>query len=211
VHVYQTLAAGLTAPLWGLRAPGLESGEEPSTDLNQMAVDFLRLIRQVVPKGPLRLLGYSFGASLAQAMATLDEVETLVLVDGAAPHDGPVTDELVLRLMGEAFGRRGVSGRVELADFLRAQEIFPEAEVHPQLERLQRVVRAHMRAWTGHVPRPWGGSAWLLRSAEGPPGDTSAPDLGWQRYLDRLQVVELGGEHRTILRSAVATLQRILE
>ncbi|HNC95116.1 MAG TPA: thioesterase domain-containing protein, partial [Myxococcota bacterium] len=210
VHGYQGVAAGLHLPVWGLRAPGLEPGEEPHTDLRRMAEAFLGLIRQVVPTGPLRLLGYSFGAAVAQLIATLEEVEMLLLVDGAAPRPAAVTEEAVLHLLGEAFGHPSVRSREELVDLLRAQQLFPEKELLSQMGRLERVVQAHLRAWTGHVPQPVDAKTWLLRSAEGPPGGPPELDLGWNMYVRSLEVVEVGGDHRGALRAAVEPLRRIL-
>ena len=211
VHVYQGVAAGLGGPVWGLRASGLEAGEEPQSDLAKMAEDFLARVRKEVPHGPLRLVGYSFGAAVAQAMAARDDVEKLVLIDGAAPRAMPVTDEVVLQWMGEAFGLPLVRSRLELVDLLRAQQLFPERELLPQLERVEAVLRSHLRAWTSYEPQRSRGRAWLLRSTEGPPGGPPEVDLGWKNYVDGLEVLDVGGDHRTVLRRSVAQLRQILE
>lgn len=85
--VYSGLLRAVDAahPVYGLQASGL-TGQAPES-VGEMAEDYLRRIREVQPAGPYHLLGWSFGATVAQEMAVRlqaegDEVALLALLDG---------------------------------------------------------------------------------------------------------------------------------
>jgi acetoacetyl-CoA synthetase len=58
-------------PVYGIRARGLNPGEEPQRSVEEMAATYVALIREVQPEGPYRLAGHSFGALLAFEIARL--------------------------------------------------------------------------------------------------------------------------------------------
>ncbi|MFJ4184891.1 amino acid adenylation domain-containing protein [Kitasatospora sp. NPDC089509] len=85
--VYSGLLRHLEAahPVYGLQAPGLRA--ETPDSVQAMAAHYLREVRAVQPSGPYHLLGWSFGAVVAHAMAVRlraegAEVGSLTLVDG---------------------------------------------------------------------------------------------------------------------------------
>ncbi|MFL1428176.1 MULTISPECIES: non-ribosomal peptide synthetase [unclassified Nocardiopsis] len=100
---------GPDQPVYGLQSPVL-TGAAPAADVEALAADYLERIRSVRPRGPYRLLGYSFGGMVAHAVASLlrengEEVEFLALVDSyPAQALGPVTapdhDQFMAMLLG---------------------------------------------------------------------------------------------------------------
>lgn len=81
---------GTRHSLYGLQSPYLEAEIPPARSLQQSWAQtlaaYLALVRQVQPQGPYRLLGWSFGGMMAQAMATRlqqqgEAVERLILLD----------------------------------------------------------------------------------------------------------------------------------
>ncbi|SFL36018.1 amino acid adenylation domain-containing protein [Streptomyces pini] len=79
-------------PLYALQArtPADGGGELPC-DIEEMAGDYVRLIRSVRPHGPYRLLGWSLGGHVAHAMAGLlerdgERVELLAMLDAYPPR-----------------------------------------------------------------------------------------------------------------------------
>jgi len=60
------------------------------------------------------------------------------------------------------------------------------------------VSAAHYRACWRHRPRPFPGKLLLLRAAEQPPG--ALPDLGASVLAREVEVVEVPGNHQTLLR-----------
>lgn len=72
----------------GLQAPLLSGGESAAMDVDELALEYLARIREIAPRGPYRLAGYSFGGNVAQAIAARlgeegEEVELLALLDPA--------------------------------------------------------------------------------------------------------------------------------
>ncbi|MFB6892597.1 amino acid adenylation domain-containing protein [Kitasatospora sp. NPDC056327] len=78
-------------PVYGIQSPGLR-GELPDVaDVRELAARYLAELREVQPSGPYHLLGYSFGGTVAHAMAALlqeggEEVAFLGLLDAYPPE-----------------------------------------------------------------------------------------------------------------------------
>lgn len=56
-------------PVYGIRARGLNPGEEPQTSVEEMAASYVEAIRELQPEGPYRVAGHSFGSLLAFEIA----------------------------------------------------------------------------------------------------------------------------------------------
>ncbi|WP_066582501.1 amino acid adenylation domain-containing protein [Cellulomonas timonensis] len=77
----------------GLQAPALSGAMSAAADVDGLAAEYLERMRALQPRGPYRLLGYSFGGNIAHAIAAQlqregEAVELLVLLD-PAPLGGP--------------------------------------------------------------------------------------------------------------------------
>jgi thioesterase domain-containing protein len=90
VFLYLALAnrVGPDQPFYGLRARGLDGLSEPHSSLEAAASDYIREIKQIQPRGPYYLGGYSMGATIALEMAQQlqahgDEVGLLASFDSA--------------------------------------------------------------------------------------------------------------------------------
>jgi len=80
------MALKVDVPVYGVRARGLNPGEEPLESVEEMARTYVQVIREHQPEGPYRLAGYSFGGLLAyetarQLAAEGAEIEWLGLID----------------------------------------------------------------------------------------------------------------------------------
>jgi amino acid adenylation domain-containing protein len=92
VFCYLDLARALPGdgPVYGLQSAGLEPGEQPHTDLTEIAAAHCSAARAVQPDEPWRLIGWSFGAVVAREMARQriadgDAVELLAMLDPSVP------------------------------------------------------------------------------------------------------------------------------
>jgi len=83
VEPLRTLARNLSCPVFGLQY----TITSPKDLIQSLSASYLQCIRDVVPQGPYRLAGYSFGACVAIEMALqlekTNEVESLILLDGS--------------------------------------------------------------------------------------------------------------------------------
>ncbi|MCC9024348.1 amino acid adenylation domain-containing protein [Bacillus nakamurai] len=108
---YAGLMSSLQAeyPIYGLQARGIGKKEQLPQSLDDMAADYIHQIRTVQPKGPYRLLGWSLGGNVIQAMATQlqsqgEEVSLLVMLDAYPNHflpikNAPDDEEAVIALL----------------------------------------------------------------------------------------------------------------
>jgi nonribosomal peptide synthetase DhbF len=73
-------------PVYGLQAHGLTKAEPVLHDLDEMVDKYLAAIREVQPRGPYHLMGWSFGGLVAHALAARiqldgDRIGLLALLD----------------------------------------------------------------------------------------------------------------------------------
>ncbi len=68
-YVNLSMHLGSEQPLYGLQAKGLDGMEMPSTEMREIANDYINEIRKVQPEGPYYLAGYCLGAQIAFEMA----------------------------------------------------------------------------------------------------------------------------------------------
>jgi nonribosomal peptide synthetase DhbF len=73
-------------PIFGLQARNLTQRDMRPHTIDEMAADYLNLIRKIQPAGPYNLIGWSFGGLVAHAIATQlqsmgQEVALLALLD----------------------------------------------------------------------------------------------------------------------------------
>ncbi|PHY05137.1 MAG: hypothetical protein CK528_15940 [Alcaligenaceae bacterium] len=118
--VYQKMAEvldfGSRGALWALQARGLEANESYHQSLADMAQAYVAAIKTAQPQGPYRLIGWSFGGSVAHEMAVQlealgDTVELLAILDTVATNqteDNVSSDssndlELILRSLADRF------------------------------------------------------------------------------------------------------------
>lgn len=81
------LAIETDVPVYGLRARALNLDEEPQVSVEEMAADYVGVIRAAQPHGPYRVGGFSFGALIAFEIARQlaeqgEEIGWLGMIDG---------------------------------------------------------------------------------------------------------------------------------
>ncbi len=83
-------ALGGSWAFYGIRARGIDDGEEPAASIEEMASDYLGQIRAIQPEGPYRLGGFCLGATVALEMAQQLEAagkrSSLIVVDPRLPQ-----------------------------------------------------------------------------------------------------------------------------
>ncbi|WP_028596506.1 amino acid adenylation domain-containing protein [Paenibacillus assamensis] len=88
---------GMNYPIYGLQARGIVQDEARPQSLEEMTADYIAHIRSVQPKGPYRVLGWSLGGNVAQAIAVQlqeagEEIELLAILDAFPSHYLPIKD-----------------------------------------------------------------------------------------------------------------------
>jgi len=179
-----TAAMRSDVPVYGIRARGLNPGEEPQSSVEEMAASYVELIRELQPQGPYRLAGHSFGGLLAFEMARLlveqgEEVGWLGIVDAelddrahtpgrrwahraAVPfHYGravlrePLTSlKILFRDVIPGFLRRGFSRLQRDAALAESEATWMEGAS----EAHQRLATRFLELAADYRPRPYRGS-----------------------------------------------------
>jgi amino acid adenylation domain-containing protein len=187
VNLARHLGAG--QPVYGLRAVGLEAGEEPLGSLREMAAAYVAAIRQVQPAGPYHVAGWSTGCTAAFEVARQlqdagDEVALLALLDGRAPEPGAEKEEadeadLLAWLAAELGGQLGGHAEefVEKLEELEGEDrylhalgwinrngpVLPAGDTAP-LRRNVEVVRASIHAAGNYHPSLYRGRILLIQA-----------------------------------------------
>jgi amino acid adenylation domain-containing protein len=205
VFTYQALARRLDPhlPIYGVRARGLEPGEQPAGNLEAMATLYLEAVRTRQPVGPYRLAGHSFGGVVAYEMARQlverrEQVEALVLLDSPGPGQMPVSLGTQEEIQ-EYFQRMAPELFREL--FLRSagQEEALEALL-PRSEVFLRVFQENAAAMFAYAPRPYPGRLVFFHARERDAINPKHPELAWIPLAQEgVEVHVVPGNHVTML------------
>ncbi|MCE6998606.1 amino acid adenylation domain-containing protein [Saccharothrix sp. S26] len=127
-------------PVYAVQARGLSQPDARPTSLAEMVKDYLDQVRAVQPNGPYHLLGWSFGAGVAHAMAAAlreegEQVATLALLDGyptaATGEVHSARDPRVLAALLRSLGYPDEPAPGSVADFAARVADGPLADVVP--------------------------------------------------------------------------------
>lgn len=197
--------------------------------MEDKAAHYLTLIRELQPRGPYRLLGWSFGGCLAYETAQQltdagEAVDFLGLIDTILPAALPDLDsrDLLLRRFGrfaeyieKTYGHRLDLDYDELAATPDDQQIdvvmrlVAEAglDMSPGIMEHQRTSYIDARVGERYTPRPYDGHVVLYRAQQAQPLTTALDprylrkeaDLGWAPLCPSLEVVPVEGDHLSLI------------
>ncbi|MGW0771726.1 amino acid adenylation domain-containing protein, partial [Streptomyces sp. NPDC002676] len=187
-------------PVYGLQARGIAEERALPGTLAEMAADYAAQIRAVQPTGPYHLLGWSFGAVAAHAVATTlqeqgESVAFLALLDGYPPNgtdmaDMDIPDEIdilqgLLRDMGihDELRDAAVPPLVKAAELLRHQGGALTGLDEKTLARVVAVCANGMRISAGHRPEVFRGDVEFFTATAGRPDRQGAHTL-WAPYVE---------------------------
>jgi thioesterase domain-containing protein len=152
----------------------------------KLARAYVGAVRERQPRGPYRLLGFSFGGLLAYEMAHQleragEQVSMLVMLDIWLP---------------DAIRRN--RGRTILRHLRRTLLTIP----FDAPDAASRVHRLHLRALDRYRVPSYAGSALLVRAQDSLRAlahELADPSYGWQRHVGRLDICDVPGDHTGIL------------
>jgi thioesterase domain-containing protein/acyl carrier protein len=239
VYSYRALTKELPAaqPIYALRSPGLEPGEETLGSVEEMAERYLELVRETQPRGPYRIGGASMGGMIAFEMAHRltdagEVVELLTLMDSPCGDQMPPKPETDYDITAGVYmgpGRlapdevEGMDAEEQLryavekarregpgSDLDRGADFDRELD---QLRRLAAVLRANIEALFSYQPEPWDGRATFFRAGEKRPGEPPRPERPWiELARGGIEIHVVPGNHTTMHEPPnVETLARHLE
>jgi len=214
VIVFRRLAAllGTDAPFFGLTHHGLDPAALPRT-LAALAACYADAIRATQPAGPYYLAGYSAGGCIAYAIARQmalagDELAFVGLIDSAASRDRLSAWRRYTNRYIPAIRRRPLAaakrysraiGRriVWLAAWLRSRGTQPFVPRPP--EEIRQLNAYFDTLELQRALQPYDGAVTLFLARQGRGADSAHADAGWGALCESLEIVEIDGEHDTIL------------
>jgi thioesterase domain-containing protein/acyl carrier protein len=191
-------------PIYGLQSRAVTGLDSVPTSVEEMAAEYVRIIRTIQPVGPYHLLGWSFGGLVAHAIGAQlqsegEEIALLVLLDSypsngvKSPIDPDATDDIA-RALRESAVENELRGM--LLDRLHEQHA-PLMLNDAQLDAVRGAILHHIRLTTAHVPRQFRGEA-LLFTASNAWG--AAPVDAWKPFVaGRLSIHSLDCGHGSMM------------
>ena len=206
-------------PVYGLQAAGLDGGGALPATLEEMASEYVDLVRRAQPEGPYRLLGWSLGGNVAFAMAEElrrrgERVELLALLDAyprrASGGAEPTLTEVFahnLRDAGfdvtEAELAGGAFPVTRYRAFLRSAGDPLGRLGEDELTAVLDVFMNNARLMRGHTPPRYDGDI-LVLTAERVSGEKRArrDHESWRPYVSgRIDRVGVDADHLGLLES----------
>jgi acetoacetyl-CoA synthetase len=197
----------ISQPIYGMQAKGLDGIDEPLDRIEEMAAFHVAAIRQLQPRGPYFLVGYSLGGLVTVEMARKlsgdgEKIGLLALVD-SYPHRkyAPFgTHVRVLTRLAKArisaLLRTDANRRRLNHGAANASNPLPLNESTTQARR--RVKEYQVRAWNEYRPQPYSGEVKFVKAAVSSflPDD---PVGTWGRLVENLEIVTVPGNHLEML------------
>lgn len=217
------LLLGQDRPVYGLQARGLYGDLQPHTTFEEMARDYLAEVRTIQPEGPYLLAGYSGGGLVALEMARqlmdADEaVERLVMFDTPLPRQPPLslTDKALMKVQDinryrSSFISKWLRDREKTARERDAREAALAGKAAAEGFNNIGIEVAFRAAAAAYQVSSFSGQVTLFRPSPSPiyylPGGRQLqegrnlilPDNGWSGLLPGLDVVEVPGDHDTMM------------
>lgn len=205
-------------PIYGLQSPYLETGipafSSPREGWEEIVTGYIELVRQIQPRGAYRLLGWSLGGTIAQAMAAQlqaegDEVERLILLDAYPSRafkrrDAPDEAEVMAFLL-QATGLGNVDPSLALQSPDEAIAQFRQGAWGSQFDRsrlqaLQAIVRYHIElARQAPTPQLYRGDLLFFTAKQGQ-REANLTHQIWQPFVNgSIHNYDLDAEHGRIL------------
>jgi nonribosomal peptide synthetase DhbF len=168
-------------PIYGLQARNLTQRALRPRTIDEMAEDYVGLIRRVQPHGPYNLLGWSFGGLVAHAVATRlqsagEEVALLALLDSY-----PVQHESLQAAFDDdenPSGQVAINPIMNLLDVLRREGLSTLKEHH--YEAIMDTFKNNTRLMKSFSPQRFHGAMSLFVATV---SDAKPPVDAWRRHV----------------------------
>jgi acetoacetyl-CoA synthetase len=195
-------------PIYGMQARGIDGVDEPLESIEDMAQFYLDAIKELQPRGPYVLIGYSLGGLVALEMAQRlsangGKIALLAMLD-AYPHMRYLSLGPRMRLAARQAGR----GLHILGNRGGGAPYQPPVGVS-LTPAMQRVRDSAYLALTRYRPRFYRGKIKFVRAAisSGFPDDAAAV---WAPLAEKIEVDTVPGDHLGMIATHYENLALVL-
>jgi acyl transferase domain-containing protein/thioesterase domain-containing protein/acyl carrier protein len=220
VYSYRELAQylPLEQPVYGIQPQGLDGKNSPLAKIEEIATQYVRLLRAVQPDGPYFLGGASFGGTVAfemaqQLKALEQEVALIAMIDTPSPgqqlaafkNDVDILVYLLNVVDNFAISSdelQQLSYDEQLQYFLShgkmAHKLLPEITLD-QLRYYINLFKCNLQAGLNYKPQIYSGKIIFFRANERDEINPQHPELGWfDLATEGVEVYGVPGNHITM-------------
>lgn len=206
-------------PVYGLQAPGVDGICPPLATIEEMAERYIAAIREVRPRGPYALGGWSVGGVVVYEMAQRlraagDEVSTLAIFDSGVLYACAILAKLFsYEEQGALDMMRGTSAdRVAMFRQRTARaKLVPENADDQLAAQICGLFIGNMRAVFNYRPEPYTGRIDLFQAQEPIVKPRFLPYREWCRMCSDVQLHVAPGDHLSMMHQPhVASLAELL-
>ena len=195
-------------PIYGIQSKGIDGLDQPLERIEDMADFSIDAVRELQPRGPYILIGYSLGGLVALEMAhrlsAAGETIALLAMLDAYPHMRYLSFGQRTRLIA----RQAKRGFHAIADFSASSSYKPPAGVL-LTPAMQRVRDSAYLALTRYKPRFYRGKIKFVRAAIGSGFPSNAAAV-WRPMIEEIAVETVPGDHLGMIATHYAELASVL-
>ena len=221
-------ALGKNQPFYGIQAYGFEDEQTPYTNLDEMVSFYTQAILDQQPEGPYQLIGHSFGGIIALEIARKlkslgEEVSYLAMLDTHMPiryQAISLDDAGILKIFAEHnFGVVDIplkTLRLMKPEMMikKVSEQFNGAVSENFIKSAIAIIRGFQKMMISYKAEPLDIDIVLIRPTiksqniigklKGKLFKESAKTLGWHQVARHVEVVNVAGDHHTMLNKSHA-------
>ena len=180
--------------IYGMQAKGIDGKEEPFDRIDDMARYFLQALKQLQPRGPYYLIGFSLGGLVTLEMAQLlvadgESIGLLLMLD-SYPHVSQLSFGQRTRLATRQTWRKFT----KKLEWIGIEPPFQTVIEIPPSQALQRFREAAYRALERYKPCFYHGELKFVRAAI-PTDFPSDPAAVWSHLAQEFELKTVPGDH----------------
>ncbi len=198
--------------IYGLQAKGNDGAEEPFERIEDLARYYLDAIKQLQPRGPYFLIGFSLGGlvalEMAQQLSSGGESVALLAMMDSYPH--PAHLSLWQRIRLALRRSRVVDAEAGVGQTAPRHITHLSADyAQPPTSAMRRAYDSANLAWTRYRPKFYQGKIHFVRAAV-PTIYPDNPVAVWGKLASELEVETVPGDHHDILTKHFEILGSVL-
>ena len=198
---------GKDQPFYGLQAPGIEADREPLSTIEEMAAEYVEAIRQVQPRGPYELGGWSCGGVLAYEIAQVlraagEEIRLLAIMDSGVLYAFAVMTTALPQGDLGVFDVLRLPVAEQISEFrkrTKAAKLIPDEADDDLAERIFRLFVVNTKAMLSYRPEPYADKLTLFQASEKFVRTRHEPYHEWSRLCDDVELHKVPGNHLTLI------------
>ena len=211
---------GPDQPFYGLQALGIDEGQKPHTQLEEMAAYYIKAVQAVQDQGPYLLAGWSFGGLVAfemaqQLQAQGQKVSFLGLLDTGFPSlNWEKFQEDDAALLIDLFGGNLPLSLDDLQQLKPDEQLIYLIELakqvnlippNPGIDRLRpilQVCKNNYRASHSYVAQPYQGRVTFFQACEGVTEVSQDLAQRWRQLAsEEIELCHVPGNHYTMFKT----------